>query len=61
MFEAGGDTGTIPPRADDVTASHGDAEAAQSRPQKLIADAVVEKAIREKLKKPTGELTNSDL
>ena len=30
-------------------------------PTKLIADPNVEKAIREKLKKPTGELTKADL
>jgi len=30
-------------------------------PEKLIADPIVEKAIREKIKKPTGELTKADL
>jgi len=30
-------------------------------PEKLIADPIVEKAIRKELKKPTGELTKADL
>ncbi len=33
----------------------------KASPTKLIADPVVEKAIREKLKKPEGELTEADL
>ena len=30
-------------------------------PEKLIADPIIEKAIRKQLKKPTGELTKADL
>jgi len=36
-------------------------EPPQATPKKLIANPVVEKAIRKELKKPTGELTKADL
>ena len=36
-------------------------EPQNAAPEKLIADPIVEKAIRKSLKKPTGELTKADL
>ena len=36
-------------------------ESPKAAPEKLIADPIVEKAIRRRLKKPTGELTKADL
>jgi len=36
-------------------------ETNQNVPEKLIADPIVEKEIRERLKKSTGELTEADL
>ena len=33
----------------------------KATPEKLITDPIVEKAVREKLKKPEGELTKADL
>ena len=36
-------------------------EPTKTNPEKLIADPIVEKAIRKQLKKPTGKLTKADL
>ena len=36
-------------------------EPPKATPEKLITDPIVEKALRKSLKKPTGELTKSDL
>jgi len=36
-------------------------ESPKAAPEKLIADPIVEKAIRKEIKKPTGELTKADL
>ena len=36
-------------------------ESPKDAPEKLITDPIAEKAVREELKKPTGELTKADL
>ena len=46
-----GNTGVVNPKKPSPKAVH----------EKLISDPIIEKAIREELKKPTGELTEADL
>ena len=53
--------GNNTPKADPKEVEVKNQDPPKADPKKLIANPIIEKAIRKSLKKPTGELTKSDL